>query len=391
MKKFDVCIVGGAGHIGLPLGLLLKSKNKRVVLYDKNTKTINKINSGIMPFLEKGGKKLLHRNRKNIFATNDIKYVKNVKIVIVCIGTPITKNLKPNFKYFFKLFKELKDHLNQNQVIIIRSSIYPGSCEKIVKILGKKFKHISYCPERVVQGLAIKELPKLPQIISGLSKKSISVSKILFKTICKKIIVTSVLEAELIKLFSNAWRYINFSISNEFHMICENLNINYAQLRKIMISGYSRNKDIPLAGFAAGPCLFKDTIQLSAFLKNKFSLGKAATVVNENFPNFMLKKLKDEYKSKLKFMTIGILGLAFKPEIDDARDSLSIKLIRLIKRNNLKVIFSDEYIKHPDNIKKERLVKMADIIIIATPHKAYNKIKFPRNKKIVDTWGILEK
>ena len=313
MKKFDVCIVGGAGHIGLPLGLLLKSKNKRVVLYDKNTKTINKINSGIMPFLEKGGKKLLNHNRKNIFATNDIKYVKNVKIVIVCIGTPITKNLKPNFKYFFKLFKELKNHLNHNQVIIIRSSIYPGSCEKIVKILGKKFQHISYCPERVVQGLAIKELPKLPQIISGLSKKSISVSQILFKTICKKIIVTSVLEAELIKLFSNAWRYINFSISNEFHMICENLNINYAQLRKIMISGYSRNKDIPLAGFAAGPCLFKDTVQLSAFLRNKFSLGKAATVVNENLPNFMLKRLKDEYKSKLKSMTIGILGLAFKP------------------------------------------------------------------------------
>ena len=174
-------------------------------------------------------------------------------------------------------------------------------------------------------------------------------------------------------------------------MICENLNINYAQLRKIMISGYSRNKDIPLAGFASGPCLFKDTMQLSAFLRNKFSLGKAATVINENFPNFMLKKLKDEYKSKLKFMTIGILGLAFKPEIDDARDSLSIKLIRLIKRNNLKVIFSDEYIKHPDNIKKEKLVKMADIIIIATPHKAYNKIKFPKNKKIVDTWGIFEK
>ena len=391
MKKFDVCIIGGAGHIGLPLGLLLKSRNKRVILYDKNTKIINKINSGIMPFIEKGGKKLLSKNKNKIFATNNIRYVKDVKIVIVCIGTPITKNLKPNFKYFFKLFRELKNYLNKNQVIIIRSSIYPGSCNKIVEILGKKFKHISYCPERVVQGLAIEELPKLPQIISGLSNKSISISKALFKLICKKIIVTTVLQAELIKLFSNAWRYINFSISNEFHMICENLNINYSQLRKIMINGYARNKDIPLAGFAAGPCLFKDTIQLSAFLKNKFSLGKAATLINENFPNFMLKKLKEKYKSKLKFKTIGILGLAFKPEIDDARDSLSIKLIKLIKRNNLKVIFSDEYIKHPEGIKKEKLIKKAHIIIIATPHKAYSKIKFPKNKKIVDTWGILEK
>jgi len=361
------------------------------VLYDKNTKVINKINSGIMPFIEVGGEKLLQQSKKNIFATNNIKCVEKVKVVIVCIGTPITKNLKPNFKYFFKLFRELKNHLNHNQVIIIRSSIYPGSCEKIVKILGKKFKHISYCPERVVQGFAIKELPKLPQIVSGLSKKSILVSKKIFKLICRKIITTSVLEAELIKLFSNAWRYINFSISNEFHMICENLNINYSKLRKTMIAGYKRNKDIPLAGFAAGPCLFKDTIQLSAFLKNNFSLGKAATSINENFPNFMIKKLKEEYKSKLKNKTIGVLGLAFKADIDDARDSLSFKLIKLFKKNKLKVVFSDEYIKHPNCIKKEKLIKISDIIILATPHKAYYKIKFPKNKKIIDTWGILEK
>ena len=390
MKKFDVCIVGGAGHIGLPLGLLLVSKNKRVILYDKNSKIINKINSGVMPFIEKGGKKLLKKNRKKILATNNIRYVKYAKIVVICIGTPIKSNLKPNFKFFFKLFKELKNHLNQNQIIIIRSSIYPGSCEKIAKILGRKFKHISYCPERVVQGLAIEELPNLPQIVSGLSKKSISISKKLFKLICKKIIITTVLEAELIKLFSNAWRYINFSISNEFYMISENLNINYSKLRKIMINGYARNKDIPLAGFAAGPCLFKDTMQLSAFLKNNFSLGKAATLINENFPNFMLNKLKEEYKSKLKLKTIGVLGLAFKADIDDDRDSLSLKLIKLIKKNNLKVVFSDEYIKHPNAIKKEKLVKLADIIIIATPHKAYKKIRFPKNKKIIDTWGMLE-
>ena len=391
MKKFDVCIVGGAGHIGLPLGLLFASKNKKVILYDKNTKIIKKINFGVMPFIEKGGEKLLKKYKKKIFATNNIKYIKNSKIIVVCIGTPITNSLKPNFKFFLKLFKEMKGYLNYNQTIIIRSSIYPGSCKEITKILGKKFKNISYCPERVVQGLAIEELPKLPQIVSGLSKKSILVSKKLFKLICKKIVITTVLEAELIKLFSNAWRYINFSISNEFHMISENLNVNYAKLRKIMINGYSRNKDIPLAGFAAGPCLFKDTVQLSAFLKNKFNLGRAATLINESFPNFILKKLKNEYKSKLKHKTIGVLGLAFKADIDDDRDSLSLKLIRLIKKNNLKVVFSDEYIKHPESVEKDKLIKLADIIIIATPHKSYNKIKFPKNKKIIDTWGMLEK
>ena len=208
---------------------------------------------------------------------------------------------------------------------------------------------------------------------------------------CKKIIVTSVLEAELVKLFSNAWRYINFSVSNEFLMICENLNINFSRLRKIMVDGYERNRDIPLAGFAAGPCLFKDTVQLSAFLKNKFLLGKAATSINENLPKFLLKRLKEKYKSKLNHKTIGILGLAFKAEIDDDRDSLSIKLIKILKRNKIKLIISDEYIKHPEGVKKEKLIKKSDIIIIATPHKAYKKIKFPKNKEVIDTWGLIEK
>jgi UDP-N-acetyl-D-mannosaminuronic acid dehydrogenase len=391
MKKFDVCIIGGAGHIGLPLGLLISSKNKRVILYDKNVEVINKINKGIMPFLEIGATKLLLKNKKKIFATNDIKYVQRSKVIIVCIGTPVTANLKPNLNFFFQLFKELKSYIKKDQTIIIRSSIYPGTCEKIFTILGKDFKNISYCPERVVQGKSIEELPKLPQIVSGYSKKSILVSKNLFKLICKKIIITSVLEAELVKLFSNAWRYINFSVSNEFLMICENLNINFSKLRKTMIDGYERNRDIPLAGFAAGPCLFKDTVQLSAFLKNNFTLGKAATSINENLPNFLLKKLKEKYRSKLKYKTVGILGLAFKAEIDDDRDSLSIKLIKILKRNKIKLIISDEYIKHPQGVTKEKLMKSADIIIIATPHKAYKKMKFPKNKEVIDTWGLIEK
>ena len=193
--------------------------------------------------------------------------LKDVKILIVCIGTPVKKS-KPDLKFFFKLFKEIKPYITPDKLLVIRSSIYPGTINEIQKYLGKNFKNISYCPERVVQGNSIIELPKLPQIVSGLNPKSIKLSKNLFKMICKKIIVTTVLEAELIKLFSNAWRYINFSIANQFHDICENFNINFSQLRKNMIDGYDRNKEIPKAGFAAGPCLYKDTAQLNTFLKN---------------------------------------------------------------------------------------------------------------------------
>ena len=222
--KADIAIVGGAGHIGLPLGILLANKKKRINLYDKDKKNIDKINNLRMPFMEEGGSRLLKKNKKNIFATTEKKYLTNAKVVIICIGTPV-KNSKPDLLLFFKMFKEIKKYLNLKNLLVIRSSIYPGTCLKIEKFLGKKFRNISYCPERVVQGKSISELPKLPQIISGVSKNSINQSKKLFKIICKKIIITSILEAELIKLFSNAWRYINFSISNEFFTICDKLGL----------------------------------------------------------------------------------------------------------------------------------------------------------------------
>ena len=383
----DIVIVGGAGHIGLPLGLLLADKGKKVVLYDKDKKNINKINNLQMPFMENGGARLLKKNKKRIIATSDKKFIKFAKIIIVCIGTPV-KNSKPDLVFFFKMFKEVKNYLDPDKLLVIRSSIYPGTCFEIQKFLGKKFNNISYCPERVVQGKSISELPKLPQIVSGLSPKSIKQSKNLFSIICKKIIITSVLEAELIKLFSNAWRYINFSISNQFYKICEKFNINFKTLRENMIEGYDRNKNIPRAGFAAGPCLYKDTAQLNAFLKNSFTLGIAATEINQGFPRFIYSMMKSKFNQKLKNKKIGILGIAFKSDIDDVRDSLSIDLLNYLKKKNLKVSVSDEFAVIPGLISKNELINKSDIIVLGAPHSAYKKIKIPKNKYLIDSWGF---
>lgn len=389
MKK-NILIIGGAGHIGLPLGLLFAEKGQNVILYDKNKKTINKINSLKMPFMEKDGNKLLLKNKKKIFATNKKLYLKKAEIIIICIGTPIKKNKKPDLVLFLKLFREIKSFLDPKQLIIIRSSIFPGTCQKIANFLGKNFNKISYCPERVVQGKSVTELPKLPQIISGISSKSINESKKLFKLICKKTIVTSILEAELIKLFSNAWRYINFSISNEFYMICENLGIKFDQIRKNMIDGYERNKSIPTAGFAAGPCLYKDTAQLTSYLKKTFSLGKISTKINQRLPYFIYNQLLNKFKKELKKKTIGILGITFKADIDDTRDSLAIELYYLLKAKKLNVIFSDHYESSlKNNLNKNKLISKSDIIIIGAPHSVYKKIKIPKNKHLVDIWGFL--
>jgi UDP-N-acetyl-D-mannosaminuronic acid dehydrogenase len=389
MQK-KITIIGGAGHIGLPLGILFAAKKKNVVLYDKNNFVIKKINKCQFPFIEKNGAKLLKKYKRRIIASTNKNYITSADIIIICIGTPVINN-KPDLINFFNLFKEIKHLLNPNQLIIIRSSIYPGTCEKVHHFLGKEFINISYCPERVVQGKSIEELPKLPQIISGISDKAISQSTKLFNLICKKTIVTSILEAELIKLFSNSWRYINFSIANEFYMICENLGINFNNLRKKMIDGYERNKNIPTAGFAAGPCLFKDTMQLNVYLKKSFNLGAVATKINEGLPNFLYKKLLRKFKNNLKSKTIGILGVSFKADIDDIRDSLAIKLLYLLKEKKLNVLFSDDYVSLKNNINKAQLINRSDIIIIGSPHSVYKKLTIPKNKYLVDIWSLFGK
>ena len=390
MKKSntEISIVGGAGHVGFPLGLVFANKNFKVNLIDKNNHFLKTIEQGTPPFLEKGAKKLLKKclKKKNLYTHLDYEPIKKSKFIIICIGTPIDQNLKPKIKEFLDFFYFLKKLLNKSQIVIIRSSIFPGIFNKVCKILNKKNGNIVYCPERIVQGKAIEELPKLPQIIAGTNKKSIILTKNLFKKIVAKIIVTSVLEAELIKLFSNANRYVNFSIANQLYMICKENDLNFDKVRKIMRDGYERNANLPTAGFTAGPCLLKDTMQLSSFYKNKFSLGHTAMKINENIPKFLVSDLQKKYNLKSK--VIGILGLAFKAETDDTRDSLSLKLVKYLKKKKLKVLQSDEYYKSANCITKKNLIKKSDIIIIAAPHEKYKKIKFPKNKIVVDIWGI---
>ena len=293
LEKKNISIIGGAGHVGLPLGLVFANKNFNVSLVDTNKKNLELIKSGQLPFSELGGKKLLEKalKKNRLFLTDKLNYLKYSKFIIVSTGTPINKKFNPQKKKFISFFKKMMPYLKKNHIIIIRSSIYPGVCKEIYNIIKKKCKNISYCPERIAEGKAITELPKLTQIISGINIKAIAESSKLFKKITKKIIVSKIIEAELAKLFSNAYRYIHFSISNQFYMMAEKYNLNFNKLRKIMSIGYSRNHTIPLSGFTAGPCLLKDTMQLSSFYNHNFSLGNCAKDINEGFPNFIVNQL----------------------------------------------------------------------------------------------------
>ena len=393
MTKFnyDICIFGGLGHVGLPLGIVLANNGFKVLLYDNNEENLKIVSQGKMPFIEYGAEKLLKKHlKKKLFISKNYNDVFLCKNIIITVGTPIDEYLNPKLNQFVNIIKNISSKLKKDHNIIIRSSVFPGTMEILNKILKKKqLKNISYCPERIVQGYAVKELKNLPQIISAFNKSSEQKAINIFSKITKKIIITSIIEAEMVKLISNSWRYIQFASANQFFMICSQHNINFNKIRKIMTDSYSRGKGLPSAGFAAGPCLLKDTMQLYSFSKNIFSMGNASMLINEGMPSFVINQIKNKFDISKK--KIGILGMSFKANIDDKRDSLSYKIFNLIKHEAKNVYCSDEYIKDEKFISKENLIKNSDIIIVATPHDKYKKLKISKKKILVDIWSIFKK
>ncbi|AGB01515.1 nucleotide sugar dehydrogenase [Methanoregula formicica SMSP] len=387
----DICIIGGAGHVGLPLGITFANIGKRVVLYDVNSKVIESIRQGNMPFIEYDAEPILKKViNKTLFLTSDINQIKTAQYIIVAIGTPVDEYLNPKLKALIDLFIQMRPYISPEQTIIIRSTVYPRTCGQILNTLSKDASgpwHIAYCPERIIQGYAIRELRELPQLVAGLSDKALNDASQLFGQISPKIIQVSIEEAELAKLFTNAWRYIQFAMANQFYMISAGFDVDFNKVRRAIVDGYGRAYGLPSAGFAAGPCLLKDTLQLAAFNNNNFLLGHAAMTVNEGLPGFIVEQLRAKYDLSKK--KVGILGMTFKADIDDTRDSLSYKLGKILRFYGAEVLYSDEFAKDPTFINKEELVRSSDIIIVGVPHTAYKTLKVPKSAEVVDLWRIL--
>ena len=383
----EITIIGGAGHVGLAYTLTCVSKNIKVHINDTNIKSINLIKKGILPHKEKNGSKILKKALKNrlISFSHSIEEIKLNKINIVCLGTPIDEFLNPQHKKLIELFNKLKKILKNNQHIILRSTVSPGTTRFLHSMLNKDRKNIkvTFYPERFIQGYAIEEFNEFPQIIGAVDKKAEIEAKKFLKQLKSEIICLNPEEAELTKLFLNSYRYVQFSIANQFFKIAKNAKLDYQKINYAMSHNYKRG-NVPSPGFTAGPCLFKDTMQLYSFSKNDFSLGIEAMTTNEGIADFIVDKIKEE--NKLSKKVVGILGMAFKPESDDTRNSLSYKLKKILQLNAKKVLITDPYVKNDEDIKSfEYVQKNSDILIIATPHKIYKKIK--TKKLIYNIWN----
>jgi UDP-N-acetyl-D-mannosaminuronic acid dehydrogenase len=387
--KYEVSILGGLGHVGLPLGLAFANEGLNVCLVDINRHAMESVLRGQMPFKESGAdgllRKLLH---KRLFPTLDTAAIAASRYIIVCLGTPVDEHLNPQFKIFKHLIDDIIPLLRDDQHLILRSTVYPGTTQKIREHLhsqGRKVL-ISFCPERISQGNALHEIRNLPQIVGAFDGDSLRSAKALFSRITNEIVVLDPTEAELAKLYTNTWRYIQFAIANQFYQIAAMSGLDFYRIYHGITYRYPRAADFPGAGFAAGPCLFKDTMQLAAYSNNNFFLGHAAMLINEGLPNFIVQTLKERHG--LKNRTVGILGMAFKADNDDKRESLSYKLKKLLEIEAGRVLCSDVYIEDPDFVSTRDLTRLSDIVILGAPHREYAALNFDERTTLIDIWNF---
>jgi len=383
-------VVGGCGHVGLPLALSLADSGWSVCSFDTSAASVALVASGQLPFRESGADLVLERvlQSQAFSASTDPSVIAGADVIIVVIGTPIDDHLNPDPSTVVKAISDCVPYMDDSQLLILRSTVFPGVTRRVESMLeniGLTTK-VAFCPERIAEGAAMAELRTLPQIVGARDDVTFRRAEALFASLGVSSIEVTPEEAELAKLFTNAWRYIKFAASNQFWLMANEAGLDYARIRSAITLDYPRAQDLPGAGFAAGPCLFKDVAQLAAFSNNNFALGNAAMMVNEGQPLYIIEKLAARFD--LAEMTVGILGMAFKADSDDTRASLSYKLKRILKFRAKEVLTTDPLVTtDKELLPLDEVLEKAEILIIAAPHQEYAQIE--TTKPIIDVWNLV--
>jgi len=391
VSDLDVVVLGGGGHVGLPLSLVFARADLRVGIYDTNERTLERIGRGEMPFLESGADallaELLPTGRLTLSA--DAAILGRADTIVVVIGTPVDEFLGPSMTVFERAVDQIAPYLRDGALVVLRSTVYPGTTEYIAGHLAARGCRVdvAFCPERIAEGHALEELGSLPQIVGADAPAAGDRAAALFERLGLQIVRTTTREAELAKLLTNTWRYMKFAVANQFFMIAHQAGIDYSNVLRAIREDYPRAADLPGPGFAAGPCLFKDTMQLAAFTSDHFPMGQSAMQVNEGLPAYIVSALERRYGS-LRGRTVGILGMAFKAESDDTRASLSFKLRKLLAWAGATVLCTDPYVVDARLVPLEQVVAESDIVILGVPHRSYRGLELG-GRDVVDIWGAL--
>jgi UDP-N-acetyl-D-mannosaminuronic acid dehydrogenase len=384
----DVVIVGGCGHVGLPLGIAFADAGLSVTLFDTDAAAVDAVSRGEMPFREEGAEAALATvlAAGRLRASTDAEVVSSAEHVVVVVGTPVDDHLTPDPNAVPATLEALVGQLRAGQHLVLRSTVFPGVTAVVERQLARTGLDldVSFCPERIAEGHALVELHDLPQIVSGRTERAVARASELFRHLTPSIVVLDVEEAELAKLFTNTWRYLKFAAANQLFMIANDHGLDFERIRAAMAVDYPRAADLPGPGFAAGPCLLKDTMQLATFDSNNFTLGHASVMINEGLPLYLVERMALRFD--LPSTRVGILGMAFKGDSDDVRSSLSYRLRRLLRFKAAAVSCTDPYVRDDELVPLEKALSDSDVLVIGAPHRCYAELEV--DVPVIDIWNL---
>jgi UDP-N-acetyl-D-mannosaminuronic acid dehydrogenase len=396
-KRPSVAVIG-LGRVGLPLSLAFADLDLKVRGVDVSQELVDRLLRKEMPFWEEGGQALLERHAGRRFLPSaSTAGLDQCDHVILTLGTPVDSNMNPDLSQIDRALDSISKELRPGQTIILRSTVSPGTTRWVMAKLEDEFGFkvgenifLAFCPERIAEGRSLEELGSIPQIIGGIDAESSARAGALFGRLGVDCLLTDDVSAELAKLFTNMYRYINFAVANEFMIIAGQWKRDINHVVNLVNHGYKRG-GLAAPGFTAGPCLYKDGF----FLVNQFpftELISTAWKINESVPIFLVAALKEQLELRNKRAVI--LGAAFKADSDDPRQSLSFKVRKALERERAVVTMHDPHIPGLDTDLGTTL-KGADVVFIATSHSAYKRIGLEalrdmtgKDSLVCDIWNI---
>ncbi len=363
----------GLGYIGLPTALLLTNAGHRVIGIDVDHSKVEKLKMGELPFKEEGLDKLFYKARKNFKVTTDYKVLQDVDAIVVCVPTPM-KDRKMMGDYVFNAMEMVGKNLKREQLIVLESTVTPGTTSGRVKEIleresglkaGKDF-YLAYCPERAIPGNTIYEMVHNARIIGGINEKSAKRAKELYSSFVKgEIYLTSSTIAEMVKVVENTYRDVNIALANELAKIAEKIGVNIYEVIELANKHPRVNVHQPGIG-VGGHCLPIDPWFLVEVYPDA-KLIPIAREINDGMVNEVVKIIE---KSGVKRVTI--FGEAYKPDVDDTRESPTHRLRDMLEKKNVDVRIYDPLI-HPE-ISLEETIKDVQAIVIATAHSVFKGI-----------------
>ena len=388
--------VVGLGRVGLPLALSFADRGCEVVGVERVPEVIESIQAGRMPFEETGTEELLGRVLESgrLKLTQQIQDAAGADHIVLTLGTPAFSQIEIDISQIRDALDDLLPVLREGHCVILRSTVAPGTTDWVAGYLEQRRGFtagedvfVAHVPERIATGRFLEEISSLPTIVGGVGEGSGAKAAELFEVFGTEVRQTTPVEAELAKIWTNILRYTSFALPNLLMMECDQYGANVFEVIDLVNHDYPRG-GLALPGLTAGTCLRKDF----AFSEERSAapgMLLAVSRVHETVPRFLVEGLKRRLGGSLRDRKVAVLGLTFKRDSDDVRDSLSFKVIRLLERELAHVARHDPHVREGSE-PLESAVSGADAVLIATNHSEFEGLAatLPGPVLVVDPWNV---